>query len=183
MASYNDYYDSYDSRPRARSRSRPQPRPADSARSRVKDEAYLSPTVPYAMPTLPQIVGSDEFTDTGISRRSERYSYDDRYSYPSHHSQDPARSKSKARSVQKRRSWPPAPIVESEATSLAKEAKTKQTTGGSNEDEAPSKGVIDQEPIIQDVPEYIEAQKRQSVLQSDSEKGTSAAKGIPSTLR
>lgn len=56
MASFNDYNDFYDSRSRARSRSRPPPssaRTQDSARSRVRGEAYLSPTVPYATPMQP----------------------------------------------------------------------------------------------------------------------------------
>jgi hypothetical protein len=114
------------------------------------------------------------------SRRSDRYSYDDRYSYPSQHSHDPARARSRARSsVRKRRSWPPAPIVESEATSLAREAWTKQPASESGEDEAPSKGDIDQEPIIQDVPARANPQEQRYVLLSETEKEAPSAKSIP----
>jgi hypothetical protein len=63
MASFNDYHDYYDSRSRARSRSRPPPPPSqpqyehydqyDSVpRSRVREDAYLSPTVPYVKSML-----------------------------------------------------------------------------------------------------------------------------------
>jgi hypothetical protein len=54
MASYSDHRDYRDSRPRARSRSRPPPaRPYEydsAARDRVREDAYLSPNVPYAVP-------------------------------------------------------------------------------------------------------------------------------------
>jgi hypothetical protein len=59
MASFNDYHDYYDSRSRARSRSRPPPlqpqyehydHHESVPRSRVKEEAYLSPIVPYRIP-------------------------------------------------------------------------------------------------------------------------------------
>jgi hypothetical protein len=117
------------------------------------------------------------------SRRSDRYSYDDRYSYPlqrSHASHDPARARSRARSVvQKRRSWPPRPIVESEAASLAREAWTKRPPSESGEDEAPSKGDIDQEPIIQDVPGQPNPQEQRYVVLSESEKEAPSAKSIP----
>jgi hypothetical protein len=185
MASYNDHRDYRDSRPRARSRSRPPPaRPYEydsAARDRVREDAYLSPTVPYAVPMPCKTEDRKDTTNTMDSRRSDRYSYDDRYSYPSHHPQDPARrSKSTARSVvHKRRSWPPAPIVESEAASLAREARLKRPPSEKGEDEAPSKGEIDQEPIIQDVPEYLNAQGRGNAVVSDSEKEAPSAKSIP----
>ena len=180
MASYNDHRDYRDPRSRARSRSRPPPsRPYEydsAARDRVREDAYLSPTVPYAVPMPRKVEERVDLTNTMDSRRSDRYSYDDRYSYPSQRPQDPARSKSTARSVvHKRRSWPPAPIVESEAASLAREARSKRPPSESGEDEAPSKGEIDQEPIIQDVPGCLDAQGRGY----DSEKETPSAKSIP----
>ncbi|KAM0706490.1 hypothetical protein Q7P35_005817 [Cladosporium inversicolor] len=169
MASYNDYHDYYDSRSRQRSRSRPPPLQPQYdnydhydavPRTRVREDTYLSPTT--------------------VPRRSDRYSYDDRYSYPSQRSHDPTRARSRARSsVRKRRSWPPPPIVESEATSLAREAWSKQPPSESGEDEAPSKGDIDQEPIIQDVPGMHVPQEQRYVLLSDSEKEAPSAKSIP----
>lgn len=114
------------------------------------------------------------------SRRSDRYSYDDRYSYPSQRSHDSTRSKSTARSaVRKRGSWPPPPIVESEATSLAREAWSKPPRSDSGEDEAPSKGDIDQEPIIEDVPGMSVPQEQKYVVLSDSEREAPSAKSIP----
>jgi len=184
MASYNDYRDYRDARSRARSRSRPPPsRPYeyDSApRDRVREDKYLSPTVPYAVTTSSKTDRREYLADTMDSRRSDRYSYDDRYSYPSQRSQDPARSKSTARSiVHKRRSWPPPPIVESEAASLAREAQPKRPPSDSGEEEAPSKGEIDQEPIIQDVPELLGAQGPGHAVVSDSEKEAPSAMSIP----
>jgi hypothetical protein len=184
MASYSDHRDYRDPRSRARSRSRPPPsRPYEydsAARDRVREDAYLSPTVPYAVPMPRRTENRADLTNTMDSRRSDRYSYDDRYSYPSQRPQDPARSKSTARPVvRKCRSWPPAPIVESEAASLAREARLKQPPSESGEDEAPSKGEIDQEPIIQDVPEYLAAHGRGHAVVSDSEKEAPSAKSIP----
>lgn len=55
MASYNDYHAYYDSRSRARSRSRPPPlqpqyEQYDAVpRSHMREDTYLSPTVPYAI--------------------------------------------------------------------------------------------------------------------------------------
>ena len=189
MASYNDYHDYYDSRSRQRSRSRPPPLQPQYdnydhydavPRTRVRQDAYLSPTtVSYAVPMTCQSSPSI-LTNIMDSRRSDRSSYDDRYSYPSQRSHDPTRARSRARSsVRKRRSWPPPPIVESEATSLAREAWSKQPPSESGEDEAPSKGDIDQEPIIQDVPGMHVPQEQRYVLLSDSEKEAPSAKSIP----
>jgi hypothetical protein len=63
--------------------------------------------------------------------------------------------------------------------SLAREAWTNRPPSESGEDEAPSKGDIDQEPIIQDVPGMSKRQEQTYVVHSDFEREAPSAKSIP----
>ena len=80
----------------------------------------------------------------------------------------PYRSRSKSRRrtspPRPRRTWPPPPTVEDEKTALARESRHDQ---GSVSDETPSRGSLDQDPIILEVPEYI-PDRRFVMLPSES---------------
>ncbi|GAB7360450.1 hypothetical protein MBLNU230_g8404t1 [Neophaeotheca triangularis] len=109
----------------------------------------------------------DYYTDSRprSSRRSESYQrpssaeyrYDPRYQYPSSsgllapEGGRHGRSRSHSRR-RKRHPWPPAPLAEDEAASLAKEAGTQRILKDIGKDAAISRGSVDQEPIIEEVP-------------------------------
>lgn len=109
------------------------------------------------------LTGTDETNDR---LQPEHYPYnlhsDTRYSYPPPpSSRDKSRSRKPAR--HESRQWPPPPKVEEEKIALAREFEPLET---SSDDETPSRGTIDQDPIIQDVPEFIH-DRRFVLLPSD----------------
>ncbi|KXS97149.1 hypothetical protein AC578_3070 [Pseudocercospora eumusae] len=78
--------------------------------------------------------------------------YDPRYHYPPGPSITGRTSRSPLR---KRRSWPPQPCAEDEIVSLCKEAGSQKLLKDIGKSErVPSRGTVDQEPVIIDVPEY-----------------------------
>ncbi|KXT06006.1 hypothetical protein AC579_6050 [Pseudocercospora musae] len=83
----------------------------------------------------------------------------DRYDPPSHH-HPPApsitsRTSPPPRGLRQRRSWPPQPCAEDEIASLRKEAGSHKLLKHIGQSETvPSRGTVDQEPVIIDVPEH-----------------------------
>lgn len=77
---------------------------------------------------------------------------DSRYSYPPPPPRDRSRNTSRRSPSRQRRQWPPPPKAEEEKAALAREFRPDTIT---RDDEALSKGTIDQEPIILEVPEFI----------------------------
>ncbi|KAK5175035.1 uncharacterized protein LTR77_000171 [Saxophila tyrrhenica] len=192
MASY--YRDTYDS-----SRSR-------QTRSN-NDEGYLKPTAPR-VGTSDSRRRVGETASEGQNRRdhysqrspnrSNRYSYDGydtRYDYPPPLPLDtglPTRERSR---IRKRRSWPPRPTCEDEVTSLKKEAGSRRLLAELRKDEIPSRGTIDQEPMVEDVPEFLNRDERRFVVRegggatgqptpptSEDEKARRRARRRPSKL-
>ena len=179
------YYDSYDSRPRPSRRDEP------STKSRT--ESHLKPTAgPY--PTSPSVQGrarggvhtdgQNDHDYNHATRRSSRQSYDPRYHYPPPLPPDTGRPPRHPPSPNRKRyTWPPLPTCEDEATALAKEAGTQKLLQDTCKDEASSRGTIDQEPLLQDVPEFMHRDERRFVRVSDSsrEKTTSHLPTPPSS--
>ncbi|KAK5116090.1 hypothetical protein LTR85_009372 [Meristemomyces frigidus] len=113
-------------------------------------------------------------------RRPYRHSYDQRYHFPPPPPPpDSGRPGRPHRSPLRRRyEWPPQPTCEDEAVALAKEAGAGDLLKEIGRDEAGSRGTIDQDPIIQEVPEFINQHDRRFVVVSDSEKDLTST-GIP----
>ncbi|KAK3072961.1 hypothetical protein LTR53_005872 [Teratosphaeriaceae sp. CCFEE 6253] len=174
------YYDPYDSRPRITPRTDSFSRPRDS-------ESYVKPAAGYASPSHYERVGEVTARPDYLPR-AQRYSYESRdpgyqYQYPPPPPPDVGRPGPPPRSHtnRPRDSWPPSPKCEEEAVSLAREAGTAAILEGLKEvgkDEVQSRGVIDQEPLIEEVPEFVNQDERRFVLASDSEK-EGRSTGIP----
>ncbi|KAK0366304.1 hypothetical protein LTS02_007037 [Friedmanniomyces endolithicus] len=118
--------------------------------------------------------------------RAQRYSYDahdTRYIYPPRPPPDAGRPGPPPRSPTGRRRhvWPPPPCCEDEAVSLAREAGAEgllKVLKEAGKDEVQSRGAIDQEPMIEELPEFMNQYERRFVLTSDAEqKGRS--RGVP----
>ncbi|KAK3623505.1 hypothetical protein LTR22_024355 [Elasticomyces elasticus] len=173
------YHDPYESRPRSS-------RQSDSF-TRPRDAPYVNPAVGYASSSHHDRerygVGGGEVRPDYA--RVPRYSYDARDTrayYPPPPPPDVGRPGPPRRSLPiRRQSWPPPPCCEDEATSLAKEAGSAgilKKLKHARKDEVQSRGTIDQEPVIEEVPELINQHERRFVLSSDSEK-ESRSKGVP----
>lgn len=180
MASYYNY-DPYDSRPRS---SR-----ANEPFSRSPNEYYLKPTAGASEPwqrvgERPQ--GAQNYNSYyGTSpRSSSQYRQDPRYqgSYPPPLPPDTGRPPRQPPSPNRQRSiWPPRPSCEDEVTSLAKEAGTQKLVNEVGRDEAQSRGSIDQEPIIQDVPEVSNHKQRRDVAKPEYDWESSSGLPTPPT--
>ncbi|OQO08484.1 hypothetical protein B0A48_06354 [Cryoendolithus antarcticus] len=70
-------------------------------------------------------------------------------------------------------------MVESEAASLAKEAGERRPLSEGGKDEAISRGDVDQEPIIQDAPDYVPEHERRFVFIPKSAPGGTSSRGVP----
>ncbi|TKA77871.1 hypothetical protein B0A49_01849 [Cryomyces minteri] len=98
---------------------------------------------------------------TSSSSSKHTYSYDPRYSYPPPRSRSPPQAFRSSRGA--RRRWPPAPIAEDEASSLAREFRPVKALDDEKSSEASCRGTIDQEPIIVE----IDNNERRFVLVED----------------
>ena len=104
--------------------------------------------------------------------------YDPRYHNRASFVSESGRTNSLPRSnIRPRRSWPPQPYVEDELASLRRESHSSQRIKDVNSYEAPSRGTIDQEPVIIDLQQPKKEQDRRCGV-SGSERGSSTA-GIP----
>lgn len=103
--------------------------------------------------------------------RHPRKEYDTRYDYPPPLPPDTGRSvpRREHSRLRKRRSWPPLPTCEDEATSLRKEAGSQKLLRELSKNEVPSRGRVDQEPMIEDVPEFINKDERRFVMRERSD--------------
>lgn len=90
--------------------------------------------------------------DTSGRYKPEHPAYDLRYSYPPPPPRDTGRPSGLP--TRQRARWPPSPSVEDEAVALLKEHGTTRLQA---EDVPQSRGTIDQEPLIQDVPGAVPA--------------------------
>lgn len=151
------YYDAYDSR------SRPSRRNELPTRSR--DEYYLKPTTGANEPRRSGESVTGQNRSCASQRSPNRYGYASRDDYPPHLPPDTGRPPRRSASTNRQRSsWPPLPTCEDEATALAKEAGTQKQLRDIGKDAAESRGTVNQEPIIQDVPELINKDERRFVL-------------------
>lgn len=201
MPGMASYYDAYDSRVRSSRRT-------DSF-SRSREDGLLKPTA-GASETRRRVgeTASDvQKSDSRSQRSPNRYAYggyDTRYDYPPplppSSGRPPSRREASPRRretsrLRKRRSYPPPPKCEDEATSLAREAGSQKLLQELGKDEIPSRGTIDQEVLVEDVPELINKDERRFVLRptgahanqptpptSDDEKARRRAKRRPSKL-
>ncbi|KAK5013509.1 hypothetical protein LTR16_004489, partial [Cryomyces antarcticus] len=98
---------------------------------------------------------------TSSSSSKHTHSYDPRYSYPSPRSRSSPQAFRSSRGA--RRRWPPAPIVEDGASSLAKEFRPVKALDDEKSSEASCRGTIDQDPIIIE----IDNNERRFVLVED----------------
>ncbi|KAK3680393.1 hypothetical protein LTR37_021270 [Vermiconidia calcicola] len=161
------YYDADDSRTRPSRRNDPYQRP--------RDEDLLKPTTGARDSGRRVGETSTDGQNNGYSRKQRspnRYAYDSRYGdYPPPLPPDTGRPPAPARravsSTRRRNSWPPKASCEDEAASLAKEAGSKQLLKEIGKDEVRSRGSVDQEPMILEVPEYINQDERRFVLDRD----------------
>lgn len=107
------------------------------------------------------------------SQQPPQRTYDPRYHYPPPPPPQTGRSVRLPRSPnRKRATWPPQPSVEDEAASLAREAGSAELLKDIDKDEAGSRGTIDQDPLIQDVPEYMNVHERRFVIVPEGESGS-----------
>ena len=156
MASYYDAYDS-PSRPSRRNDSYTQ-------------SYYLKPTTGANEP--PRRRGGEKATEGQNSgypsqRSPNGYSHDPRYDYPPPLPPDTGRPPRRTASpYRKRHIWPPQPTCEDEATALAKEAGTQKQLREVGKDVAESRGTVNQETLIEDVPEFMNKDERRFVLGS-----------------
>lgn len=143
MASYHEPYDYYDYHPRPSRSARPQ----HGSYSDRNEDIYTHMS--------------------GNSTTSHRYAenrYDPRYHYPSPHS---GRAAPSPRAPRQRRSWPPPPCAEDAIVSLRKESNAQELLQEISRDEAPARGAVDQEPLIQDT-ELVNMYERRFVLAESS---------------
>ncbi|EME49654.1 hypothetical protein DOTSEDRAFT_68435 [Dothistroma septosporum NZE10] len=106
--------------------------------------------------------------------------HDDRYDSPYHCPPTPTsdrRRQPQTSPPHTRRSWPPQPFAEDEWTSLRREVNAHQLLRRARENEAPSRGSVDQEPMILEVPEFINQHERRFVFAHSERKSDSS--GIP----
>ena len=151
MASYYDYD------PRQRSSRR------NDSYTRPQEDSYLKPTSGASEPR--RRVGEGQSGRYESQRSSSRYRYDSKDDYPPPLGPDTGRPPRRAPSRNRKRySWPPQPSCEDEATSLAKEAGAQKLLKDVGKDKAVSRGRLNQEPIIEDVPELINKDERRFVL-------------------
>ena len=161
-------YDAYDSRPRSSRR--------NESFSKSRDRYYLKPTAgPHFTSSSGEgrgrggVNGDGQSDNEYASKRSSRPSLDPRYHYPPPLPPDTGRTPHYPPSPNRRQySWPPQPTCEDEAAALAKEAGTQSLLKTVGKDEARSRGTIDQEPIVQDVPELVNREERRFVPVTDN---------------
>ncbi|TKA32902.1 hypothetical protein B0A50_01128 [Salinomyces thailandicus] len=130
----------------------------------------MKPSVEYSASSASARVGEDARTQH--DRRHARRSYDSRNDYPPPPPPDNGRpSRPQRPTTWRRYSWPPSPTVEDEAVSLAKEAGTQLILKEIGKDEARSRGTIDQEPVVEEVPGIIDrAGRKAAAVALDSKK-------------
>ena len=137
---------------------------------RPRDDSYLRPSAGTSEPRRRSGERREDGKNQGNARRPSPYGYSkdpthDYADYPPPLPPDTGRPSRPKRSPSRRRpSWPPAPTCEDEAASLSKEAGSQQLLFNVGKDEARSRGKIDQEPILEDVLEYINQHERRFVL-------------------
>ncbi len=152
--------------------------PYDSRQRPSRHDAYYHSSRPRHEDCLKPTAGANE-TRRGVGespgeRRGEAYPAQrspSRYAYNASDARSvflrtDARDTSRrvpAR-VRKRRSWPPPPACEDEAVSIAREAGSQRLLRELGKDDIPSRGSIDQEPVVQEVPDLINRDERRFVL-------------------
>ncbi|CAK4031694.1 Hypothetical predicted protein [Lecanosticta acicola] len=141
---YSSMYDPHDPPP-----SLP-PRPHDTPRRRSREGVKTTTSAGYARPQRPP-----------PHRHYDRL-HDSRHHYQPLYSS--------TRPVRKRRSWPPQPFAEDEVASLRRESNASKLLHEAGRDEAPSRGSLDQEPVIIDLPE---------LMQQNNEPQASDSSGLP----
>lgn len=168
------YFDAYD-----------RPRPARRADSFTRARDYVHDHDPPPRPSPAAGRASSRQRDGEVKAgayddwRPLRRSLDPRDLYPPQPPLAHGRPlRAAASPIRRRHSWPPPPICEDEAVSLAKEAGARDLLKDLREEHVPSRGTVDQEPVVQEVPGVVGHGERRYIIVSDSEKeGTSA--GIP----
>ncbi|PIB01423.1 hypothetical protein CB0940_01829 [Cercospora beticola] len=149
--------------------------PAAASRPSRPNHAPPSPTdarAGYARPRVQQVTGSEaEQSSRTYSSRPSTDRYDPRYHYPPPLSTS-ATSQSYRTPLRKRRSWPPQPCAEDEAVALRKEADSLLLLKRIGKDEVPSRGSIDQDPVIVDNPDFVNQHERRFVLKQSSQSST-----------
>ncbi|KAK0316644.1 hypothetical protein LTR01_000394 [Friedmanniomyces endolithicus] len=175
------YYAPYDPRPQPPRYTDPSSRPRNFG-------THIEPAAGHASTSHYGRVG--EAAPRPDYARAQRYSYDahdTRYIYPPRPPPDVGRPGPPPCSPpgRRRHAWPPPPCCEDEAVSLAKEAGADGLLKGLKEarkDEVQSRGTIDQEPMIEELPEFMNQYERRFVLTSDAEqKGRSRGAPTPPT--
>ncbi|QIW97781.1 hypothetical protein AMS68_003299 [Peltaster fructicola] len=161
MSSYDPRYELHDYRP---------PRRHDSF---TKPREYLNPTTVRNEKSY----GSD--SGRHDARRADGRYHNSRQRSPhSGLSSDEQRSRQAGLPRRPRHTWPPQPTVESEARSLARELGGSRALRDSARNEIPSRGTIDQDPVIEEVAEYANLHERRFVMVSDSESGRKSQRGV-----
>ncbi|KAK4555721.1 hypothetical protein LTR86_007474 [Recurvomyces mirabilis] len=168
MAGYHDPYDS---------RSRP------AGRNDPYSRQYVPSNVGHASSGYER-VGEVNDRYQPQPQRPQRHDYDPRNYPPPPPPLGAGRYGPPPRSptTRGRHSWPPRVTCEDEVVSLSKEAGSASLLKAIGRDEAPSRGTIDQEPIVQPVPELMSKDERRYILVSDSEReGRSTGMPTPPT--
>ncbi|KAM3415991.1 hypothetical protein BST61_g9479 [Cercospora zeina] len=141
------------------------PTPATERPSR-RNDAPPSPTDARAGYTRPRV---------HLNRRYSSRPSTDRYD-PRYHDAPPPPTSSTSQAyrspLRTRRSWPPQPCAEDEAVALRKEADSLYLLKSMGNDEVPSRGSIDQDPVILDNPDFFNQHERRFVFKPSSQSST-----------
>ncbi|KAI5371044.1 hypothetical protein Slin14017_G019230 [Septoria linicola] len=163
--------DSYDRPPRSRSTQRRHDTPPSSTDTRAR----------YGTNTTDNNDSGTNGRDLHkpYSSRPSTDRYDPRYHYPP--PPPPSAPRTHRSPLRKRRSWPPQPIAEDEVVALRKEAGSPPSLKVTSKEDVPSRGTVDQDPVIIDNPDYINEHERRFVFKQSSQGSTSTLPTPPTS--
>lgn len=167
------HYESYEATKRPQRRYETTPAPTSSA----PQDAHVRAGYVLSHRHINQHNANTINRHSHYSSRPSSDRYDPRYhalrapSTPSSPSTPTSSIRGSRSPLRKRRSWPPQPCAEDEVTSLRKEAGAQKLLKEIAKDDVPSRGSIDQDPLIAEVPGY-QSQNERRFVWSGSERGS-----------